>query len=140
MDFCGSDDCHGGLRSTGSHQLHIVVQAFCQCGRTGMTGDEWPDTKSVVEAHALPRLAAVGVRFVQVARAGPAQAALVPDTAGPAGGDTLVLGRRLFAEERERVVDADVECFVGELSIGERARDLQGADQQREETQRLAAN
>lgn len=40
---------------------------------TAMTGDEWPDTKTVVEAHALPRLAAAGVRFVQVARAGPAQ-------------------------------------------------------------------
>jgi hypothetical protein len=40
---------------------------------TAMTGDEWPDTKAVVETHALPRLVAAGVRFVQVARAGPAQ-------------------------------------------------------------------
>jgi hypothetical protein len=29
------DDLHGGLRSTGSHRLHLQVHAFCQCGWTG---------------------------------------------------------------------------------------------------------
>jgi hypothetical protein len=28
-------ELHGGLRATGSHPLHIVVEAFCQCGWTG---------------------------------------------------------------------------------------------------------
>lgn len=29
------DEFHGGLRATGSHPLHLRVQAFCQCGWTG---------------------------------------------------------------------------------------------------------
>jgi len=35
---------------------------------TAMTGDEWPRTGELVERHVLPRLAAAGVRYVQVAR------------------------------------------------------------------------
>lgn len=35
---------------------------------TAMTGDEWPRTGYLVEQHVLPRLAAEGVRFVQIAR------------------------------------------------------------------------
>jgi hypothetical protein len=30
------DDLHGGLRSTGRLPLHLQVQAFCQCGWTGL--------------------------------------------------------------------------------------------------------
>lgn len=37
---------------------------------TAQTGDEFPDTAALVEAHVLPRLRAAGVRWVQVARAG----------------------------------------------------------------------
>jgi hypothetical protein len=40
---------------------------------TAMTGDEFADTVNAVTAHVLPRLAAAGVRYVQVARNGPAQ-------------------------------------------------------------------
>ncbi|OUS97458.1 hypothetical protein CA951_03395 [Rhodococcus sp. NCIMB 12038] len=35
---------------------------------TAMTGDEWESTRTVVEAHILPRMAAAGVRFIQAAR------------------------------------------------------------------------
>jgi len=41
---------------------------------TAMTGDEWPDTSLLVEMHVLPRMAAAGVRYVQVARRGATQA------------------------------------------------------------------
>lgn len=41
---------------------------------TAMTGDEFAETAVFVEAHVLPRLAAKGVRYVQVARRGPRQA------------------------------------------------------------------
>lgn len=37
---------------------------------TAMVGNEFPSTGALVERHILPRLAAAGVRFVQVARAG----------------------------------------------------------------------
>jgi hypothetical protein len=37
---------------------------------TSMTGDEWPLTGTLVEAHVLPRLCDAGVRFAQVARGG----------------------------------------------------------------------
>jgi hypothetical protein len=30
-----SVDAHGGLRSSGSHRCHIIVEAFCQCGWVG---------------------------------------------------------------------------------------------------------
>lgn len=40
---------------------------------TAMTGDEWPATGHLVEAHVLPLLRAHGVRYVQVARAGASQ-------------------------------------------------------------------
>ncbi|MFA6031258.1 MAG: hypothetical protein WC969_15520 [Elusimicrobiota bacterium] len=36
---------------------------------TAMLGDEWPDTKRLVEEHILPRLREHGVRYVQIARA-----------------------------------------------------------------------
>ncbi|QHE73678.1 MULTISPECIES: hypothetical protein [unclassified Rhodococcus (in: high G+C Gram-positive bacteria)] len=36
---------------------------------SAMTGDEWDSTRTVIEERVLPRLAAAGVRFVQVARA-----------------------------------------------------------------------
>jgi hypothetical protein len=41
---------------------------------TSMTGDEWPRTGVLVEAHILPRLREAGVRFAQVARGGPREA------------------------------------------------------------------
>jgi hypothetical protein len=40
---------------------------------TAMTGDEWDITGRLVTKHILPRLAHAGVRFVQLARAGPSQ-------------------------------------------------------------------
>ncbi|PZU04739.1 MAG: hypothetical protein DI630_00890 [Gordonia sp. (in: high G+C Gram-positive bacteria)] len=36
---------------------------------TAMTGNEWETTRTAVETHVLPRLAAAGVRFIQAARA-----------------------------------------------------------------------
>lgn len=36
---------------------------------TAMTGDEWESTRTAVETHILPRLAAAGVRIIQAARA-----------------------------------------------------------------------
>ncbi len=41
---------------------------------SAQTGDEFPDTKRVVETHMLPLLRKYGVRYVQVARKGPAKA------------------------------------------------------------------
>lgn len=35
---------------------------------TAMTGDEWKSSQTAVEAHVLPRMAAAGVRYIQVAR------------------------------------------------------------------------
>jgi hypothetical protein len=37
---------------------------------TAQTGDEWPDTKTLIEQHLLPRMRAHHIRYVQVARAG----------------------------------------------------------------------
>lgn len=53
---------------------------------TAMTGDEWPVTGHLVAVHILPRLAEHGIRYVQVARAGPSQSAgitLLDDSAAP---------------------------------------------------------
>ncbi|MGB3675861.1 MAG: hypothetical protein WA988_15620 [Candidatus Nanopelagicales bacterium] len=36
---------------------------------TAMTGNEWESTRTAVEAHILPRMAAAGVRFIQAGRA-----------------------------------------------------------------------
>jgi hypothetical protein len=40
---------------------------------TAMTGDEWPVTGYLVTEHIVPRLAEHGIRYVQLARAGPRQ-------------------------------------------------------------------
>lgn len=37
---------------------------------TAQTGDEWPDTKTLIELHLLPRMRSHRIRYVQVARAG----------------------------------------------------------------------
>ncbi len=37
---------------------------------TAQTGDEWPDTKTLIEQHLLPRMRSHCIRYVQVARAG----------------------------------------------------------------------
>lgn len=53
---------------------------------TSMTGDEWPVTGALVEAHVLPRLREAGVRFAQVARGGRLQAegiVVLDDTDSP---------------------------------------------------------
>ncbi len=53
---------------------------------TAQTGDEFPDTRRLVEHHMLPRLRAQGIRYVQVARAGLHQAAgvaVLSDTRQP---------------------------------------------------------
>ncbi|GAA3148438.1 hypothetical protein GCM10020255_027350 [Rhodococcus baikonurensis] len=36
---------------------------------TAMTGNEWESTRTAVETHVLPRLAAAGIRYIQVGRA-----------------------------------------------------------------------
>lgn len=54
---------------------------------TAMTGDEFADTKRLVERHVLPRLTMHGIRYVQVARNGPAVAdgfSVLSDTRFPA--------------------------------------------------------
>ena len=51
-----------------------------------MTGDEWPATGRLVEQHVLPRLAAAGVRYAQVARASASQSdgiTVLSDTTTP---------------------------------------------------------
>lgn len=53
---------------------------------TGMTGQEWPATRSLVEENLLPRMASAGVRYIQVARRGPRQADgvdILADTRAP---------------------------------------------------------
>ncbi len=37
---------------------------------TAQTGDEWPDTKMLIEQHLLSRMRSHRIRYVQVARAG----------------------------------------------------------------------
>lgn len=54
---------------------------------TAMTGDEFSDTGRLVTQHILPRLTSAGVRFVQIARAGPRDAdgiTVLDDTRAPA--------------------------------------------------------
>ncbi|MEV0682170.1 hypothetical protein AB0I60_37205 [Actinosynnema sp. NPDC050436] len=41
---------------------------------TGMTGQEWPATRRLVEQHLLPLMASARVRYIQVARRGPREA------------------------------------------------------------------
>ncbi|MDT7785578.1 MAG: hypothetical protein QOF58_3997 [Pseudonocardiales bacterium] len=53
---------------------------------TGMTGQEWPATRSLVEKNLLPRMTAAGVRYIQAARRGPRQADgvdILSDTRAP---------------------------------------------------------
>ncbi|HKF81928.1 MAG TPA: hypothetical protein VKB23_03065 [Solirubrobacterales bacterium] len=53
---------------------------------TAMTGDEWPRTGVLVERHVLSRLREAGIRFAQVARAGPSTRdgiVVLSDTASP---------------------------------------------------------
>lgn len=53
---------------------------------TGMTGQEWPATRRLVEQHLLPMMAAANVRYLQVARRGPRQADgvdILSDTRSP---------------------------------------------------------
>ena len=59
------------------HELAVV---------TGMTGQEWPATRRLVEQHLLPLMAAHNVRYLQVARRGPRQADgvdILSDTRSP---------------------------------------------------------
>ncbi|GAB3162030.1 hypothetical protein GCM10027258_80220 [Amycolatopsis stemonae] len=59
------------------HELAVI---------TGMTGQEWPATRRLVEQHLLPLMAANGVRYLQVARRGPRQADgvdILSDTRSP---------------------------------------------------------
>lgn len=53
---------------------------------TGMTGQEWPATRHLVEKHLLPLLTTAGVRYIQVARRGARQADgvdILSDTRAP---------------------------------------------------------
>ncbi|MFL6124257.1 hypothetical protein [Actinophytocola sp.] len=59
------------------HELAVI---------TGMTGQEWPETRRLVEKHLLPRMAAAKVRYIQVARRGPSEADgidILSDTRSP---------------------------------------------------------
>ncbi|GAA2783015.1 hypothetical protein [Saccharopolyspora taberi] len=59
------------------HELAVI---------TGMTGQEWPATRRLVEKHLLPLMAATEVRYLQVARRGPRQADgvdILSDTRSP---------------------------------------------------------
>ncbi len=47
------------------HELAVI---------TAMTGQEWPETRRLVEKHLLPLMAAAGVRYIQVARRGSVEA------------------------------------------------------------------
>src|SRR5438876_1114167 len=54
---------------------------------TAMTGDEFEDTRRLVETHILGRLREFRIRFVQVARSGPVEAdgiTLLDDSREPA--------------------------------------------------------
>jgi hypothetical protein len=54
------EELHGGLRSTGSHPLHVAVQAFCQCGWVGRH-HPWDDqARAAEEAELDAHLAATG--------------------------------------------------------------------------------
>jgi hypothetical protein len=52
----------------------------------------------------------------------------------PAAGDDVLLAR----EQRQRVLDAPLEHLIGESPVGERSGQLQSADQQREQAERLS--
>lgn len=54
-----------GSRYFELHELAVI---------TAMTGQEWPETRQLVEEHLLPRMAAAKVRYLQVARRGPLEA------------------------------------------------------------------
>ena len=53
------------LEDPGSRDFDLADLAVI----TAMTGNEWESTRTAVETHILPRMAAAGVRFIQVARA-----------------------------------------------------------------------
>ena len=58
---------------------------------TAQTGDEWPDTKMLIEQHLLSRMRSHRIRYVQVARAGHLEAdgiVVLADTREP---DTVQL-------------------------------------------------
>ena len=67
----------------------VEGEAFDLCDLivlTAQTGDEFLSTGSLVDAHILPRLAAAGVRFVEVSRAWePGQIVVLQDTRNPTG-------------------------------------------------------
>lgn len=53
---------------------------------TAMTGNEFPDTKDLNEAHILPEMAELGIRYVQIARKGPSERdgiVVLSDTSAP---------------------------------------------------------
>ncbi len=58
---------------------------------TAQTGDEWPDTKTLIEQHLLPRMRSHRIRYVQVARAGHLEAAGVVVLADTCEPDTVHL-------------------------------------------------
>jgi hypothetical protein len=67
---------------------------------TAMTGHEWPVTGALVTQHVLPLLAQHRVRYVQIARRGPAQAEGIDVLADTRRPDQLhLLGRYTLAEE-----------------------------------------
>ena len=79
---------------------------------TAHLGDEWPDTKRLVEEHVLPRLRKHGIRYVQVARAGLYEAdgiTVLDDSRSP---------RKLFAEGGYRLSSELVEASTVPTFIG----------------------
>ena len=62
---------------------------------TAMTGDEWPVTGHLVTRHLLPLLREHGIRWVQVARAGAAQAdgiTVLDDSRSPPASSSTATG------------------------------------------------
>ena len=70
---------------------------------TAMTGNEWPDTRRLVEQHVLPAFRSHGVRFVQLARGGPLERDGVDVLSDSRHTERLVMaGAWTLADELER--------------------------------------
>lgn len=70
---------------------------------TAMTGNEWPDTRRVVEQHVLPAFRDHGIRYVQLARGGPLERDGVDVLSDSRRTERLVMaGAWTLADELER--------------------------------------
>lgn len=70
---------------------------------TAMTGNEWPDTRRLVERHVLPVFRDHGIRYLQLARGGPLERDGVDVLSDSRGTERLVMaGAWTLADELER--------------------------------------